>query len=324
MLSRVLTAAAAAATAAAAAVTDANPLTLTVAADGTYSVAVAGWTTLTGGATRVMSRGGWLALTPAVAPPAAGGADAWGTYTETAITWSAPATGAVLLTRFKVYDAAPAIAFEQVALQALTPGGGSSNNVSTVFPSWVLPAPSTASLGVMQWHGAFFNDGVNGPAWTTWDTAGAAAIRGGLEGGPLVLFDAAAQGALIFSPASAFMTTNLAQFDGTVHAGVLGSVAEIPAGFSTSTVLWYGAGGINPAIMQWGAALLAAYGKDASGPQQDFTANYLTYNTDVSGAGAGMRAGEREGAGDESRGPAARVVRRSNGVRVRRTRTKGC
>lgn len=185
--------------------------------------------------------------------------------------------GNVLATKFRAYVDAPAIVFEQVALQDIKPGGASRENVSTIFPAFQLPQ-APGSLGVMQWHDSFLDGGSSGPAWTKWDTS--CSITTGLPGGPMVLFDETAASALVFSPASNFMATNFAQFGGAVHAGLMGSFEVIPAGFTSASVLWYGSSGINPTIMAWGAALLAMYGKTAAAPSTDFTAQYLTYNTD--------------------------------------------
>jgi hypothetical protein len=273
MLRTVVALAAASVTAAA----GSNPLSLTVNKDGSYAIAInAGWATLSSGVAPVgvLSNNAWVAMTAAVGS-ASSGADAWGTFSETPVTWTSASMGPMLLTKFKVYDDAPAIGFEQVALQAINPGGASRDNVSTIFPSFALNQPQ---LGVMQWQGAFADGGVNGSTFTSFSINGA--ITNGLRGGPFVLFDSVAQNALVFSPSSSFMSTNLAQFNGAINVGALGSVDVIPAGYSSSSMLWFGSNGINPTIMSWGAALLALYGKDAARVDTDYTATHLTYNTD--------------------------------------------
>lgn len=268
-----LLAAAAALVGAASAAT--NPLQLVISQDGSYAVQVGSWMTLKSGLTGYRSNGAWATgLVPTQGAPQPG-ADAWGTFTATTITWSG-----AFATTFKVYDTSPAIAFEQMALQNIVPGGGSRENVSSAFPSWTLPTPSTSSAGFLQFEGAFIDGGSNGENAGTFDTAGASKMTSGLKGGPFVLFDTTGANTLIISPSSSFMSTNFALVGQTLAVGALGSVDVIPAGHSSSVVMWYGSTGINPTIMTWGAALLAAYGKASTGSKTDYTNTRLMYNTD--------------------------------------------
>jgi hypothetical protein len=152
--------------------------------------------------------------------------------------------------------------------------------VSTAFPAWQLPTPSSGDqgLGFMQYGGAFVDGGSNGPMFGRFDTS--AKMQSALQGGPIVIYDAAGTQALVHSVASSFMASSIALNMTTLRAGVLGSALELPAGYSTSSVLWYGNAGINPTVMAWGAGLLALYGKALDLSKHDFTNNYLIYNTD--------------------------------------------
>lgn len=283
--SRVLAAAAAAASLAVvrAQVPTANPLVLALQAGGAYSVSVPGWDVqLTGGETALLAGGKWLSSADGSLPLQAGadvasGSDAWGAFNATTLTWGA-AGGPQVRTTFRVYATTPAIVFETTFPAAVTTGApsGGRENVSSSFPSWVLPASSTA--GFIQYHGAFINDGYNGPTFGEWGAS--ARLTTGLKGGPIVLFDKTGQHTLIYSAASSFMAVNTATFRGTLHTGALGSAATLPAGWSHSSVLWYGSAGINPAVTAWGAALLDRFGKTRALQQSDVTGSTLTYNTD--------------------------------------------
>lgn len=259
----------------------ANPLSVAIAADGSYTVDVAGWTTLrSAGPAGVHVSGAWAALSPG-APVSSSGADAWGAFNETTLTWSS-AGAPLLATAFRTYADVPALLFTQTALAEVATGGGSSGNISTSFPSFAMDGDG--SVGFAQWQGPFIDGGVEGPTYGTWSPKGG--ITSGLRGGPIVLFGAQpGSHAAVLSPASQFMGTSFAQFGPSVHVGLLGSFETIPAGHATSTVLWYGAAGVNPAMMAWGAGLLALHGKAPDGVQTDVTAQSLTYNT---GAWAGL------------------------------------
>ncbi len=69
------------------------------------------------------------------------------------------------------------------------------------------------------------------------------------------------------------------EFDGNViRYGILGSVTDVPAGFTVETVLVAGAG-INGAMVQWGDALLHRYGKLRYAYKRDYILTHLGYST---------------------------------------------
>ena len=262
-----------------------NPLMLTVSPAGAYSVGVTGWNTVfMGGAYGLMVGGKWLStstgdLTVSDMSTHAG-VDGWGNYNATVLTWKLANGTAVMATAFRVYSYVNAIAFETTMLTTISTGsaGASAHDgVSTSFPAWSTAAPATP-LGWMQWHGAFIDDGANGPSFGTYGPT--MKIAPGLGGGPIVLFDETAEHTVLLSPMSSFMSTSCNQVGAELRYGVFGSALVLPAGHITSSMLWYGTTGINPTVMSWGAGLLRYYNKPQNGPQMDYSNTHLIYNTD--------------------------------------------
>lgn len=263
-----------------------NPLTLTVAADCSYSVTGGStWSNLAlaSAPTGVMVNGAWYASGSGLVlrgPPVAYiGSDAWGDYNGTACEWTlAGSSNVTMVTLFRLYQEAAAVAFEQVFPTGITTGAPESNSSGVVaaFPAWQLPSGSTP-LGFMQWTGPFLDNGVLGPNFGSFKAN--QPISGGLSAGPLVLFDASGSGAVVMSAASEFMGASWAYNGASVSGGPLGSAASLPPYYSMSHVIWYGPG-INAACMTWGSALLAYYGKPHGLSTVDFTSTHLIYNTD--------------------------------------------
>ena len=270
----------------------ANPCALSVdATSGAYSVACgASWPALASFETAVAVGGAWASsrngtlVLEGSAPTA--GSDAWGTWTGTQQRWALSAGAPpVMLARFRVYDATPAIVFEQFFPAAAASQTGRSesdrDSVASAFPSFALP-DAGGPLAYMEFAGPFVNRGLGGPVFAPFDSkAGAAAYSSGLDSGPTVLFDATGEGAIVLSAASSFMGASSAVTGGgqALAFGALGSAQEIPAGHSQETVLYYGASP-NAAVMAWGAALLGKFGKAHDNSATDFTNNNLGYNTD--------------------------------------------
>ena len=71
-------------------------------------------------------------------------------------------------------------------------------------------------------------------------------VCGGLESGPLVLFDEAGN-VLIVSPFNEFMAASYWHHtqEKTINWGIMGGVNDVPAGFSYSTMIYHGTEGIN-------------------------------------------------------------------------------
>jgi len=268
-----------------------NPFGLAVHADGSYTVAVAGFPalSLSSETTAVLINGeyasvanGGLVLTGAPAPFS--GQDEWGTFSGTSLTFRSSALAAdVLYATFKVYNDEPALVFESFFPTAVPTGSNFSlrDGVASSFPSFAWPA-APGGVGVMQYFSTFINNGVAGPNFFQWGAAGPGrALSPGVQGGPMVFFEPAGNTSVVFSSASSFMVASTVQEEGTlaVRSGVLGSVTTIPASSGVSFVLYAGAG-VNAAMANWGDALLRKYGKSRTGPAEDYTNTHLIYNTD--------------------------------------------
>ena len=181
------------------------------------------------------------------------------------------------VTTFLTYASVPAVVFGQTAASTIATGGTKADQgrVGTSFPAFVVPT-TAGDVGAMQYHGAFINDGSNGPILGPWCTATKFAT--GLDSGPLVLFTRDLTATLVFSSAAQHMAGTVDLAGGALRAGVIGSFDPIPAGFTYATVLWAGAGP-NAAVAAWGAGLLLRTGKVAW-QGEDFTNTHLIYNTE--------------------------------------------
>ena len=254
--------------------------------DGSYSVA--SWPNsfvLESGPTALRADGKWLSTSDSSlvlhgAALSVLGVDVWGSYNETRFDWAAsssPTTG-LMRTAVRVYDVLPAVVFETTFLSSITTGGGDRENVSCSFPTFKI-VPNQSPAGWIQYHGAFINDGYNGPTFGHFNST--AGLISGLKGGPIVVFDQSGSNTYVLSAASDFMAQSTVVFGEALHTGALGSAAVIPSGWSYSSMIYLGLGsGINPTVMAWGAALMSRYGKTRALQQSDVTSSTLTYNTD--------------------------------------------
>ncbi|KAH8078447.1 hypothetical protein JL720_9638 [Aureococcus anophagefferens] len=104
-------------------------------------------------------------------------------------------------------------------------------------------------------------------------------LAGGLEDtGPVCFFDDDA--AAVVSAASSFMSVNHVLDDDGPSPRRMGRVKAVPAGHVVETIVHFSKDGVNGAMDAWGAALLGRYGKDRVVAEADFTVNYLGYSTD--------------------------------------------
>lgn len=157
----------------------------------------------------------------------------------------------------------------------------SASTVASAFPSLHLGAASAEDVGYAQYAGTFLIRSTAGCATGTLKNF--SSFVNGIDGGPFSLFSqTAGDGAAFVSPASSFMAA-ASDIDGEhLRMGMLGSIAEIPPGFSLSFSVASHAEGINAALREWGELLRAAYGKvqRGFGPAADVPTRYLGYNTD--------------------------------------------
>ena len=122
--------------------------------------------------------------------------------------------------------------------------------------------------------------------------AAAGGVPGGTMAGPMMLWTATGS-AMVLTPVTQTMEMNMAwdAATATLEAGLLGSVAEIPANYTSETMLFLGnrtrescqprACGLNSAVAGWGVALRRYKGKDTGFPAGGFDADptlaYLGY-----------------------------------------------
>ena len=277
----------------AAAASSPNPLSLFLSPTGYTLSAPSGWL-LTSTPLRARFSGHWLnasdgSLLPSSSPTSAPGVDAWGPFNATTLFWASAAapTTTLLETTFLVYAASPAIGFRATYPRAsLTRGPGAptpsvedSDGLAAEFPAWAMDGGG-AGLGFLQWSGTMLNQkGDAGPFSGGW-VAGAN-VSLGKESGPVALFDKGGANSLVLSSSAQFMAVSAALTleGGGLAWGPMGSIDEVPEGFSYECVAWYGPG-INSNVMAWGGALLDKFGKAKGQSKSDFTNTHLGLSTD--------------------------------------------
>eukprot|EP00038_Savillea_parva_P003881 m.131333 g.131333 ORF g.131333 m.131333 type:complete len:864 (-) comp11310_c0_seq2:981-3572(-) len=98
--------------------------------------------------------------------------------------------------------------------------------------------------------------------------------------GPIVVFDEDATHSLVVSALNNFMVASQdASHNNTVSYGVMGSVMQLPPGFTLETVVVLSSG-INTAMDAWGDVLLARSGKVRDAYRRDYATQWLGYSTD--------------------------------------------
>ena len=174
-----------------------------------------------------------------------------------------------------------AIVFTQTYLSTLTGTNTTRQSIISAYPSFQLPsASSTQPLGFYQWAAQFF--------WTNRRAgrfAAEADIYGGVENGPLVVFDEAANTAVVMASFDQFMDASMAVEDRGAGGrelgyGPLGNMLSVPAGWSMSTILYFDDGGIVNTVSRFGDLMRAVYGKSRETSANDLVNSYLGYNTD--------------------------------------------
>ena len=223
------------------------------------------------------------------------GSDAVGRYKQYTVTYNDTKTNSLSVrTAYKLYyslasqpDSDPsrsgntrAIVFTQTYLTAVTGTNTTRQSIISAYPAFqLLPKGTTTSLGFYQWAAQFF--------WTnrhagTFDAQ--SDIYGGVENGPLVVFDLQADTAVMMAPFDQFMDSSMAA---EVRAsgrelgyGSLGNMLSVPAGWSMSTILYFDDGGIVSTVSRFGDLMRAVYGKSRETSANDLVNSYLGYNTD--------------------------------------------
>ena len=212
-----------------------NPFEVTTNAQGGFSVAVPSWDGFaldSASDIGVQVNGTWLRAGAGLSPSgfvSFAGSDSWGDYNATSVTWLGADSQPLMLTIVAVYLETPAVVFEQYFPASIATGGTvqTKDDVVSAFPSFVLPENST-NVGVMQWLGPFIDNGSRQPIFGTFSGA---SYAGGVEGGPLLLFDASGAHAATLSSLSQFMAgSTVKSSESSLRVGVMGSIDVIPAG----------------------------------------------------------------------------------------------
>eukprot|EP01012_Entosiphon_sulcatum_P028632 TRINITY_DN3468_c0_g1_i1.p1 TRINITY_DN3468_c0_g1~~TRINITY_DN3468_c0_g1_i1.p1 ORF type:complete len:750 (+),score=126.46 TRINITY_DN3468_c0_g1_i1:23-2251(+) len=204
------------------------------------------------------------------------GSDALGRFTATELQWAANLV--VIKTTIRTYETENIVIFDQSFPSGLTNTGyGSQDDTITAFPNFVVPEKPDGR-GYVGYHNDMVGN-VRGGDWAVNKE-----FPGGLDGGPVIVFDKALSVVAVASPFSNFMAASHALIDGSLAFGIMGSVTSVPSGYSLQTILQFGRGpsrGIRSAMMQWGSSLLKFYNKASEpSPEYDITLKYLGYSTD--------------------------------------------
>ncbi|XP_076448120.1 uncharacterized protein LOC143284887 [Babylonia areolata] len=187
---------------------------------------------------------------------------------------------------FKRYIGLPLVYFSQ-GYVGDTEGTKAQSADHTIagFPAFNLShtvTTPTGPLGYLAYGGIHCADtaktfGIFGPGTK---------LKGGLEGGPLVLFDGGGD-VVVVSSASHFMAAShwlqprvKGHSAGQLVYGIMGGVDHVPAGTSVQFVLSYSSQGVNTAMEKWGSHLQYVYGRRDDYVRNDMTINYLGYYTD--------------------------------------------
>ena len=227
-----------------------------------------------GGATKTPGAG----LTLDSVTAASGSDPVLGGWTGTAVSWS----GGMYVTTFKQYGAVPAALFLTRAFPMGANGSAhthadANDDLAAAFPVLGPPlAQLSTGYGYITWA-----DTMCGGVTGTWTAAGVKASDFGHKGGPVALFNSSLATVVMSSVDSPMVTGGaFAQSTATSWAlGVLGLVDPIPAGWSTTSVL-YGGQGVNDTMYAWGSLLLGVGGKARTGPSADIVVSTLSYWTD--------------------------------------------
>ncbi|KAH8061053.1 hypothetical protein JL722_4347 [Aureococcus anophagefferens] len=247
-------------------------LDVSVSDDGAFELRFGGSAWFRGGDVKVRSDGAVYSLAEKtlkhVHTTRTTGADGFGAYEATAVSWDAG--GSPFVTEVRAY--ASAVIFAQRFPAGLN--GTGLEDADDVVSGW----PSLrvrGDRGFVHWRGDML-----GSRAAVGNTSNLTDLAGGLEDtGPVCFFDDGASA--VVSAASSFMSANhVLDDDGALTYGLMGRVKAVPAGHVVETIVHFSKDGVNGAMDAWGAALLGRYGKDRAVAEADFTVNYLGYSTD--------------------------------------------
>eukprot|EP00041_Stephanoeca_diplocostata_P005931 m.71454 g.71454 ORF g.71454 m.71454 type:complete len:825 (-) comp16082_c0_seq11:633-3107(-) len=279
---------------------------------GSYTVAVDGNTWFTSGDSRIHVNNKWCALSDKTlsiqGPPSSdSGTNNMGKYNVTSLHTKCGETEI----DFNFYQfGTTTLIFETVYVNEATGTSiGDADATISEFPTFDVGSAKDISAevappkrGFYQWSGSGVPGyPVVGPhgQWP----ADASTLKGGRSNtGVIAVFDATnfyppnTDRTVVLSPASSFLMTSSNYIrkntsspftqnqNGSVPTeslvfGIQGRATSVPAKYSTSTILHLGTG-INSAMREWGALLLARSGKPTDRYKSDFSLSQLGYTTD--------------------------------------------
>eukprot|EP00054_Salpingoeca_dolichothecata_P012674 m.70327 g.70327 ORF g.70327 m.70327 type:complete len:763 (+) comp20068_c0_seq1:336-2624(+) len=203
------------------------------------------------------------------------GRDILGTFTSTAIVFES-STGLRFNAGVRVYENA-AIFEQNFPAGANDTSLGETQSVKdqviSSFPSIV--AEDGPSRGFVQWSGDMTG---SNPVYGKWDSK--TSLPSGIEGtGPLCVFTEDLNTSVVISSFSNFMAHSMHFTNQTAMFGAMGAIKEIPANYYLQTIFSLSSG-VNKGMKEWGDKLLAYYGKERKGIENDFTLSYIGYSTD--------------------------------------------
>ena len=197
------------------------------------------------------------------------GQDKMGAYQLTCFAWNS----SILETCYQVYP-------DSVLFTTRYPQGwkisapGNSGSVLTAFPTLSLIKHDNVELGYAQWwHTFLFRQTME--IW-----GGGKNPTVGPDAGPICLFRRDMKHTIVLSPYDNFMTSNTRLYAGSLQYGVMGTITNIPIGFSHSVIFHYKKEGLRRTLFSWGSILQNVYNKKKVDNAEHTTLSRLGYSTD--------------------------------------------
>ena len=194
--------------------------------------------------------------------------------------WDAAGLGNESVTKMmkRVYDEAVIFA-QRWRGAAAGVSAGDKEGLASVFPSFAMPLENSTAptRGYLQYEGDMVGSGYH---LGQWDHKTNGVGSGVTDTGPLCIFAADLKTSVVLSPLGANVMTSSQKYSGPgthLSYGLLGSVADVPAGYTLEFVLSVGRG-VRPAMLKWGDLLLANSGKRRDAAWDlDYSLRYLGY-----------------------------------------------
>ena len=207
------------------------------------------------------------------------GVDAYGAYEKRTWAWqNRHYPDLAFETSARVYDEAVVFA-QRWRGAAAGVSAGDKEGLASVFPSFAMPLEnaSAPTRGYLQYEGDMVGSGYHLGQWNHKATGVGSGVT---DTGPLCIFAADLKTSVVLSPLGANVMTASQKYSGPgthLSYGLLGSVADVPAGYTLEFVVSVGRG-VRPAMLKWGDLLLANSGKRRDAAWDlDYSLRYLGY-----------------------------------------------